>query len=523
MNPTESPATISGRVLLRSLLMVYVADQLVLLLHEISHGAAAILVGGSFPLLTIQLNSAHVVYLLPNESAAWKHGVVLIMGYVVTLAIATAGWRVAAKRGPSGGATFMVFLPVVAASRILTGSGVLRPWDRSFGELDKALLLLHCPPMWHYAIKVIGLGSGLLILAVAARSLWQTSGKLLSCGGGAGDSACVSGSELLPQAASGLIGRSLSEPNRRVKALGFLSRAGMLVAPCALLAALESIALRLLAPVCGCSIANSPAPLWIPLTVAVTAFCTALLGVSPAAGASPVRRPGLQWRSDLLLAVSAGICICCQIYIFGLDSKRPKGLFIDSRESVVASCNIEVQVVEDGRAARVLLRMRPFDQQHELLWERVQQREPKTWNHYEDFASRHAARMTGASSCRLISRHTDRSAPFYTGANWSIGARVVELRCDFPPASDGTSGENRTFRMEDVWRSGENGYIDSITFSAEEGKKIIKIDTDPATSGLPFPVSDRAVRWENDSLAEAFRTARITVGSRSSPRNVDVR
>ncbi|HST20651.1 MAG TPA: hypothetical protein VLR90_06015 [Blastocatellia bacterium] len=200
-----------------------------------------------------------------------------------------------------------------------------------------------------------------------------------------------------------------------------------------------------------------------------------------------------------------------QPVIFGNNRLNPRGLFLTKQlpEVNIEACNVVVTLESDD-TARVQLRMRPFNQTHNFLWDKANTYDPVEWKYYEEFARKNLRVLLGTDDFEIVNKYADRSTKFYNGA-WGDGARVVEAKV---PVSSlvkaDADGGNRALKLVDFWSVRGMGYIDYAEVNVENGLRIKNVNIDPSvTSSMRLQSDTKRLRWQNTPFTIAPKTARL--------------
>ena len=466
-------------VALEALLLLFIARQLVVLVHELSHGLAAVALGGQFQFFQIVFLDGRSIFVFPPDAPPWKEGAALLAGHGVSLALALACLAVArTSRQGSGRALFAAFTGAVAAASVLMGSNIVRPWVIQ-AEIGSGLSLLGLPRSARMAVDLAGLISAVVLTVVFLRRIL--------------DAVVVSGGP-------------------RTYWSRFAAGVSGLLVPGLALAAVE----RALTQASGCEVCtvSAASPLITPYAAIRLACWTAVAFLLPllirrdraAAGTRHGWRRSVSAYAAMALALAA-----TQIFVFGLDKRDPRGVFLTSQpaEVTVAACNVRVHVTGQDRA-HVQFLMRPFVSQHRFLWTRVRQREPVAWGPYDAFVQQSAP--LGATGCTVIRRYVDPEAAFYVAGQWDPGARIVEADCELGPSDRDPRG--RTLVVSDAWRKQQLGHLDMVQVDVAGELILAGVRVEPASARTPAIAADAMVRWENPDYRGSFETAYLTLARR---------
>ncbi len=460
----ESPVREYFHIALQSALMLFIAGQAIVLLHELAHGMTALALGGHFPFFQVTPASGRAIFLFSYGSPGWQDSVVLLAGYTAQILVACTLIPITFSKRPLSAARFWgLFAGIDAAVSVLIGSGVAPPWQ-SRGEIGQALAGLGLPsvmqPLWK-----TGLAAGALVLAAVFL------GRVASA-------IDVSGSE-----------RYLSRlrATSAVWGLPFIVlMAGYSMVTGAWRHGIGSGAPPILFALCAVLLT----PLWWrPQT--------------PVPGGSPtyVRHTG--W-----LALAAAAIVIGQVTVFGLDQQHPRGVFLTRHapEVTVASCNVFIRI--DRESAHVRMLMRPFVSEHEFLWEPVRNQAPDRWTYYDKFASDNLPRLLEMSRVQQIRRYWSAEMPFYAAGRWTRGARVVEFDVRLPGLADGPFMD---VTVNDFWKQQKAGYLDFVQVELGEGLSFGDLASLPPGARPPAILNDRVARWLNREYNGAFASARLEI------------
>jgi ABC-type amino acid transport system permease subunit len=451
---------------------LYVVGNAVTLVHELGHGFTAVALGGYFPFLQIDAEGGRSVYLFPAGSASWREAMVLLAGPVVNFLVAIAALALAVVGVKGRGLRlFVIYVGGVSALLLLNGTGLLPPWWLNYKETGVALNLLNAPLSYQYIIKTVWLLMTMALVACLFRLFFRELATFLP---------------------------SASYRDR------FLMVTSSLGVPFMVLIATLSVVMLTNGHDEGVITIERHTPHIVVLFLTYFLLPLVINRAVPVEGRTQFRIR--QWQFAACLAVGAVFAIA-QPVVFGNNRTTPAGLFLYERppEVIVSSCNVSVTLGDNYRA-RVRLLLRPFPQEHNFLWERIRNVEPKDWELYEQFASENLSTLLGTDRFQMTGHYSDPEVPFFN-ATWTHGARIIEAEADLSdlPKTKGPDSVS-VLTLTDFWKKRAKGYIDFTELKLEGNLQIQRFKVRPEGARSPKLQTSNLLQWENTDYTSSFLT-----------------
>ncbi len=453
----------------------YVVVYCMVFVHEMTHGCTAVALGGYFPSARIGISGGNAVYVFPFGSGAWKEVLVLLAGPLVTLIAAPLMLGLVATGVKNTHLKLLAILVgALSSAGFATASGLFSTGRSAGGDVGRALAMAGLPGIYRGLLGVIWLLLGLALFAsffhLFFRELMQHfpaatyPRRLLLVLSSAYVPALIviGANSIISSAVNGHTGTPVKQ---WVYYLGFIALSSLLVT--------LAISFRNF----------EPAPK--PLTVSR--------------------------RQVIGLLVAAALAATAHAATNGRAGNTRQGLVLTTRppEVNVSSCNIILNLNEDLHG-QVLVLMRPYEEQHRFLWERIKETGPREWTYYERFVKENL-RLMLATDVRIVAHRADPYAPYFSG-KWETGARIVEAEVDLsriPSLAEGSGG--RLLKLVDFWRSKGAGYIDFAEVNVGGRLRISDFKSQPERAGAPSFASGTRLRWENSSFESSFAVAYLAI------------
>jgi hypothetical protein len=458
-------------------LALYVVGNTVTLIHELGHGLTAVALGGYFPFVQIDAEGGRSVYLFPAGAASWREAMVLLAGPMVNFLIAISALALAVVGVKGRGLRlFVIYVGGVSALLLLNGTGLLPPWWANYKETGVALNLLNAPLSYQYIIKTVWLLMTMGLVACLFRLFFRELATFFP---------------------------SASYRDR------YLMVTSALALPFMVLIATLSAVMLTNGHEEGVITTKRHMPHIIVLILTYFLLPLVISRAAPADGRTQFRVP--RWQFVTCLAVGA-IFAVAQPVVFGNNRTKPAGLFLADRppEVVVSGCNVSLTLT-DNYKARVRLLLRPFAQEHNFLWERIKNVEPKDWDFYEQFASENLSTLLGTDHFQITRHYSDPEVPFFN-ATWTQGARIIEAEADLSdlPKTKGPDSLS-VLTLTDFWKKKAQGYIDFTELKLEGNLQIQRFKVRPEGARSPKLQTSNLLQWENTDYATSFMSGSVGI------------
>ncbi len=455
--------------------LLYAVYQALTFFHELAHGLTAVSLGGYFPFVAVDADGGRSIFYFPLGSRLWKEALVLLAGPIFNFLVAVLALVIiAVGTKESRARLFWALVGGVSALMVINMTGVFPPWRRNYKETGQALAMLGFPFAFQVTVKCLWLVFNVILIISFFR----------------------------------LIFRQVSyefPTNTYRQRLALVT--SVLIFPCVVIMGFQSIIMLNAGFGEGVINPNRHLPHMILLVVV---FLSMPFVITSAKSESPASF-AITGRQILGWGVAAVAIAILQPVIFGNDRLNPRGLFLTKQlpEVNIEACNVVVTLESDD-TARVQLRMRPFNQTHNFLWNKANNYDPAEWKYYEEFARKNLRVFLGTDDFEIVGKYADRSTKFYNGA-WGDGARVIEAQV---PVSSlvkaDADGGNRALKLVDFWSVRGIGYIDYAEVNVENGLRIKNVNIDPSvTSSMRLQSDNKRLRWQNTPFTTAPITARL--------------
>ena len=454
---------------------LWVIGNSVTFVHEMAHGGTAVALGGYFPFVQIDADGGRSVYLFPAGAASWREAMVLLAGPMANFLIALAALALVAVGIKRPGLRLLtIYTGGVSALLLLNGTGLLPPWWVNYKETGMAFNLLNSPVSYQFIIKSVWLMMTVILVASLFRLFFR---------------------ELTAFFPSG------SYRDR------FLLVTSVLGVPFILLIGVLSAVMFSNGYGEGVMTTRRHMPHIIGLVLTYFLLPLVITRAAPPEG----RRQFMISRFQLLACLSVGAMLAIgQPIVFGNNRTNPSGLFLGDRppEVNVSGCNVSV-TLDDNFKARVRLLLRPFTREHNFLWERVRNAEPKDWQVYDEFARQSIPGLLGTDHFQITGHYADPEIPFFNAA-WSRGARVIEAEADLSDLPKGTQSVS-VLTLTDFWRKRVQGYLDFTELKLEGNLQIVDFKVRPASAHSPTFQSNKLLQWENTDFETSFASGAVGI------------
>jgi hypothetical protein len=456
----------------------YVITFSLVFFHEMAHGFSAIILGGYFPFVHLDISSGNAVYIFPIGSPIWKDVIVLLAGPFVNLLLAVTMLGLVATGIKNRQLELLaILIGELSALAFIIGTGLITPWQPGSGDVARALSLANLPRVYAYIAVAIWLLLGLTIIVSLSRLFFRKLGRFFS------------GSTYLAR---------------------LLLIASAIALPALIIIGLESLpAIRVGGA--GNESASSRESLYLILLLLSVSFLLPLV-IRAGDPEQEKQRFRVSPRQLAFLLIAASSIAVIQTMLFGNVDSNPPGLFLSSKppEITVSACNIRMSL-DEGYRARVRVLMRPFVDRHRFLWDRIKDMEPEDWSYYDQFVRHNLPLMLGTDKYEVTARYADAQAPFFNGV-WDRGARIIEAEVDLsqmPHLKGSESG--RVLKIVDFWRARGIGYLDFAEIKLEGKLQIGAFKSRPDGASEPIFRSDKLLQWENSNLEKSFAVSYIAI------------
>lgn len=455
--------------------LLYVVYQSLTFFHELAHGLTAVSLGGYFPFVAVDADGGRSIFYFPLGAQLWKEAIVLLAGPVFNFLVAVIALVIIAV-GTKESRARLVWALVggVSALMVINMTGVFPPWRRNYKETGQALAMLGFPFAFQVTAKCLWLVFNAILIISFFRIIFR---------------------QVSYEFPTGTYRQRLALVT------------SVLIFPCIIIMSFQSIIMLSAGFGEGVINPNRHLPHMILLVVVFLSMPFIISSVKSDKQASFA----VNGRQLLGWGIAAIAIASLQPVIFGNDRYNPRGLFLTKQlpEVNIEACNVIVTLDSDDKA-RVQLRMRPFNQTHNFLWDRANTYDPAEWKYYEEFARKNLRVLLGTDDFEIVGKYADRSLSFFNGA-WGPGARVIEAQVPVSSLvkADADSG-NQELKLVDFWGVRGMGYIDYAEVNVKNGLRIKNVNIDPsATAPTRLQADNKRFQWLNTPFSTAPVTARL--------------
>jgi hypothetical protein len=448
--------------------MLYVAALLQVTIHECGHAIAGWLMGANVQLVQICAAGGRTIALFPMDGPSWKPGLMQVGGIGLSLAVSIAILMMSKKEHATSYIRWFAFyLGTMISLSVALSSGVVIP-NASQGEVSSGIIALGLHGIARQMIQICCTVIGFTLAGAFYIRLINYSCKF--------------------------------------DAAGSSVRTGVAIR-CWAIPLLSTAALQILL---GWH-TSSKGELYATSVIALI-----LAGAGTLLAFFPEPR-GTQTCSDpttsniFIMTTIACFLILAQIFIFGVDRERPRGIFIYRHppENAVAALNMLIHI-DGAHHATITMAMRPFVSSQAFLWIKVRSNEPINWMPYDVFAMKTTTAIFPTGHYKLLRHYNAPDRNFFVDGATFKGARVVEAEETWDEDTN-DEGPIHGIHLVDTWKQNRVGYLDMIGIETGTALEITGIHTMPEQFHNPYLLSPHSVMWVNRDFRSAYETYDVTV------------